>query len=331
MLKQQCDDFRVEEVPSYVPTGDGEHLFLKIQKQDVAAGHLLKVLSHQLRISQRDIGVAGQKDRRAITIQYVSVPARCKSRLEGFQDDGVQILEVTPHGNKLRTGHLLGNRFRIVLRPESGEFSDHDLAAVIDSLKSCEQDGFPNYYGKQRFGPEGASILKGLQLVAGTASGKKAVKVSRFERKMLFSCVQAAVFNLVVADRVSAGTIHTASDGDVVCRRDGIRPFLYSERSDDFTEQLVPMGPMFGGKMLPSEAATQARELEILHSLGLTEDNFASRKDTPGTRRPMIAWPKAVTCERCDEGNLILEFELPAGSYATILLAEVVAQLIETS
>lgn len=329
MLKSCCDDFRVTEIPAYEASGSGEHLFLLIRKQDVSAAELLKVVSHQLRISQRDIGVAGQKDRRAVTTQYVSVPLRCEGRITAFHDDRIQVLEVTRHENKLRTGHLLGNRFEIVLRPTSDAFNEDHLAAVQTSLITCESNGFPNYYGIQRFGKDGHSLFKGLQLVRGTAADRRAMKVSRFERKMLLSAVQAAVFNILTAKRVSNETLLQPNDGDVVCRRDGIRPFLFSNRNTDSVDQLIPMGPIFGGKMLPAEGSVRELELNVLRSLELNEEHFASRKDTPGTRRPMVAWPRHSGCELCQDGSLVFRFELPAGSYATVLLAELVEQIVE--
>lgn len=349
LLKAECEDFRVEELPTYEPSGEGEHLFLWIRKQDVSASHLLRMVSQQLKIDQRDIGVAGQKDRRAVTLQYVSVPATCESKVAGFQDQQIQILRAKRHGNKLRTGHLLGNRFVIVLRPTEQPFEDTTCDLVERRLLKISESGFPNYYGPQRFGQDAASVHLGVQLLNQSASKRKANRASRFAKKMSISAVQSAVFNLVTSGRVASarmtvggetvsgetvnggtvGGVHHPTDGDVVCRRGGIRPFLYSDRNPDEAAQLVPMGPMPGPKMISAEGEIFVQEQDALQAIGLQDAHFANSKVTPGARRPMLAWPTNCSCELIDDGCLKLSFDLTAGSYATVLLREVVQKLQE--
>lgn len=331
ILKELCEDFRVEELPAYEPCGEGEHLFLWVQKRDVSARHLIQVLSRQLKVSQRDIGVAGQKDRRAVTRQYVSVPAICEPRVASFQDEQIQILRIKKHGNKLRTGHVEGNRFEIVLRPTTVALTAASGESVSRRLMQISETGFPNYYGSQRFDSDGLTVRKGAQLLQGTSAEKRALRVSRFERKMLLSAVQSAVFNLVTAERVREGSVGRPVDGDVVCRRNGIRPFLYSDRNSEAVEQLIPMGPMPGRKMLPSEGRVLMREEAALQRLGLCAADFASSKDTPGVRRPMLAWPTDCSCQLIDNGAIKLCFDLPSGCYATVLLREIAQTIYQNS
>ena len=110
-LKETPEDFLVEEIPAYEPSGEGEHLFLWIEKRDVAADQLVRHLARSLEVSRDDIGVAGLKDKRGVTRQFVSVPARAADRLEAANAEEVHVLSATRHTNKLRTGHLKGNRF----------------------------------------------------------------------------------------------------------------------------------------------------------------------------------------------------------------------------
>lgn len=331
LLKAHCEDFRVQELPSYEPAGEGEHLFLWVQKRDVSAAQLIHVLSQQLKVSQRDIGVAGQKDRRAVTQQYVSVPAACESHVDAFHDEQIQILRSNRHGNKLRTGHVVGNRFQIILRPTDQPFSSDTCHSVMTRLLQISDAGFPNYYGSQRFGRQAASVQKGVQLLTGSSAKRKAVRASRFERKMLFSAAQSAAFNLVTSWRVKEDLVSTPIDGDVVCRRGGIRPFLYSDRNQDETAQLIPMGPMPGPKMVAAEGNVVLQEQNALLCIGLREEHFGNGKATPGARRPMLAWPTNCSCELTDSGGLLLGFDLSSGSYATVLLREVVQNLHEES
>ncbi len=119
VIKQSPEDFVVEEIPAYEPSGEGEHLFLWIEKRDVSAEQLTRHIAKVLNIPNRDIGVAGLKDRTAITRQYVSVPAQCAKRIGNIETDSIQILSFAKHQNKLRTGHLKGNRFSILVRDVS--------------------------------------------------------------------------------------------------------------------------------------------------------------------------------------------------------------------
>ena len=327
LLKVHCQDFRVQELPLYVANGTGEHLFLWVRKQDVSASHLIHVLSQQLKVRQADIGIAGQKDRRAITEQYVSVPVGCESKVASFTDERIQILRTCRHTNKLRTGHLQGNRFQVILRSPNPPFPAETCDRARLRLLQISAEGFPNYYGEQRFGRQAESVHKGVQLLDCTSATKKAFRTSRFEKKMLVSAVQSAVFNWVVSGRVRDRTWSEPIDGDVVCRRDGIRPFLYTDRNVDSTEQLIPMGPMRGPKMLAAEGQVLQQERAVLAALQLTEACFHNKKLTPGARRPMVAWPSACYCEATECGSLRLGFDLPAGSYATVLLREIVKEL----
>ena len=115
-LKARPEDFDVEEIPAYAPSGEGEHLFLWIEKTGVSADELTRHLSRTLDISPGEMGTAGLKDKYAVTRQFVSVPRRIESLLPSLDTDGIRLLHATPHRNKLRTGHLNGNRFRVLVR-----------------------------------------------------------------------------------------------------------------------------------------------------------------------------------------------------------------------
>lgn len=182
-FKTSCEDFVVEEIPTYLPGGSGEHLFLWIEKTDVSAGYLLDSVARTLKVSTRDIGVAGQKDRRAVTRQFLSVPQTCKPQLSELETiDGVQLLAVTAHGNKLRTGHLTGNRFEILLRPtDESPIASNAADSVRERLKQLEETGFPNYFGPQRFGHEGKTVEDGIRFLTEPSSKSKR-RVASFEK-----------------------------------------------------------------------------------------------------------------------------------------------------
>ena len=158
-LKAIPEDFEVDEIPVYTPCGQGGHLFLWVEKRDVAGGDLLKRLAAELAIAPQDIGAAGTKDRRAVTRQWLSVPEECEDRLPWVRQlADIHILNVVRHGNKLRTGHLWGNRFSILLR-------DADPACLADlagTARLVAERGFPNFFGTQRFGWSKDTLRIGL-------------------------------------------------------------------------------------------------------------------------------------------------------------------------
>ncbi len=178
VLKTVPEDFVVEEIPAYEPSGSGEHLFLWIEKREVSAEQLTQHLSRTLNIPRSDIGMAGMKDRQAISRQYVSVPVFCERDLERLPSDRIRILHSARHQNKLKTGHLKGNRFSILLRdvvadalPKAGKIAERLHTA-----------GFPNYFGDQRFGRDGDTLELGLQLLRGE---RKERQIPRVRRKFL--------------------------------------------------------------------------------------------------------------------------------------------------
>src|SRR5215831_12669589 len=115
-IKSAPEDFEVEEVPAYQPSGKGDFLYLWIEKRDMGAEYFLRQVARRLGISPGEVGSAGLKDRRAVTRQMISVPASVEERLRDLEGDGIRVLRVSRHGNKIRAGHLHGNRFQIMVR-----------------------------------------------------------------------------------------------------------------------------------------------------------------------------------------------------------------------
>src|SRR5947199_7163137 len=114
-IKAEIDDFEVEEIPAYQPSGSGDFLYLWIEKRDLGAEYFTRQIAHRLGIAVGEVGAAGLKDRRAVARQMVSVPASVEERLSQLEGDGIRILKVSRHGNKLRPGHLHGNEFSILV------------------------------------------------------------------------------------------------------------------------------------------------------------------------------------------------------------------------
>lgn len=170
MLKQRPEDFVVDEIPLYAASGTGTHLYFRVRKRGIPTPAAVQRIARHMGVNPEDIGYAGLKDAQAVTTQWMSLEHVPEERLREFSDSQVEILEVTRHGNKLKTGHLAGNRFSVTVRdiaPDSQTEAGSAMAsarAVLDVL--CRR-GVPNFFGEQRFGARSDGSELGQALVAG--------------------------------------------------------------------------------------------------------------------------------------------------------------------
>jgi len=318
-IKHEPDDFVVEEIPAYEPSGTGDHLFLWIEKRSMGAEFFARQIAKRLGIPPVEVGMAGLKDRHAVTRQYVSVPAQAEGNLAKLDGDGILLLRVGRHGNKLRPGHLRGNRFRILIRdthPESTANLDQCMALIRD-------EGLPNYYGSQRFGRDGETVKLGLELLQGDA---RKVRQS-FLRKLALSAAQSLLFNAYLAQRLADGLMRRVIPGDVMAKWPMGGMFtaedVAAEQARFERRETVHAGPMFGRKTFPSKGDAAQREALILDSAGLKKQSFDGfGKLLQGTRRHNLVYVEDLT-SAWEANGLKLTFSLPAGSYATGLLREV--------
>jgi tRNA pseudouridine13 synthase len=321
--KGRAEDFVVEEISAYPPEESGEFLYLWVQKTGLSAEQLVSHLARCLRIAHQDVGTAGMKDRQAVTRQMVSVPSRCLPQVESFEHERIQILEVHRHRHKLRTGHLRGNRFSILIR----DVGDTGLARARAIGARLTETGVPNFFGDQRFGRDAETLKLGLELLQGT---KSAAAIPRARRKFLLrlalSAVQSALFNRALVERMRDGLVHQVLVGDVMQVVASGGPFLVEdverEQARFDVRETVLSGPIFGPKMKHPTGNVAAREERLLADAGIPRVAFERfSKLTPGTRRPYLIWLEDLRISGEAEG-VRLEFTLPSGSYATVALRE---------
>ena len=162
-IKERPGDFIVEELPLYEPSGEGEHLYLRIVKEGTSHHEMVDVLCRHFGVDDRAIGTAGMKDRQAVTGQTVSVHLPRKPELRSIQDPRIQVLWATWHGNKLRRGHLAGNRFSVRVRG----VEPFRAPAAWRAVRELEARGVPNGFGPQRFGMRGNNHVLGAMLLGG--------------------------------------------------------------------------------------------------------------------------------------------------------------------
>jgi tRNA pseudouridine13 synthase len=322
-LKQQTSDFEVEEIPAYLPNGAGEHLFLWVEKTGIGAEQLTKHIVQTLRLSKHDLGVAALKDRHAVTRQFVSVPAKYEERIGEIDTDQIRVLSAVKHQNKLKTGHLRGNRFSILVRnviPDSFE-SACQIAACLKDL------GVPNYFGDQRFGIDGETADLGFDLLRGDQTPTDIHPARRrFLLRFALSSAQSVLFNQALADRLRDGLLRQVLVGDVLQVAVSGGVFLCEDPAVDQarfeTQEICTTGPMFGPKMKQPAGDIALREAAILRDYKLQPEDFQRYQQlTNGTRRPFLVFPQDLAISEEPEG-LRFQFTLPSGCYATVVLRE---------
>jgi len=167
-IKERPEDFLVDEQPAYQPSGEGEHLYLFIEKRGVSTLRAARILAQHFGVHERAVGYAGLKDKQAITRQVFSVhiPGKRLEEFPSLQHERMGILWADYHANKLRPGHLAGNRFSIRIRG----VSIRDVITASKGLRALEKTGVPNRFGEQRFGYRLRNHLVGRALLLGDAA-----------------------------------------------------------------------------------------------------------------------------------------------------------------
>jgi tRNA pseudouridine13 synthase len=208
-IKNAPEDFVVDEIPAYEPSGEGPHLLIHFRKRNLTTDEAVRTFAGALRVERRDIGVAGLKDKQAVTTQWISVPyaAGMEDKLLALRGE-IEVLRSGRHGNKLKTGHLKGNVFTIVVR-DVDPSEIEDARAALDRIA---REGVANAFGAQRFGRGGDTHEQARAWLTGRARAPADPRLRRFH----FSAFQSSVFNAVLAHRVAEGTWNVPVLGDLL-------------------------------------------------------------------------------------------------------------------
>ena len=295
-LKCFNEDFTVTELPLQPPAGAGEHLWLEVEKNGANTAFVAQQLAAAAGVVDRDVGHAGLKDRYAITRQWFSIylPKGETPDLTPLQHPEFKVLTQSRHVKKLRPGDLLGNRFRIVLRGLTG-----DRAAVEANLQAVASQGAPNYFGAQRFGFGGGNVEQGRAMLA------REIRVRNPKKKGIYlSAVRSFVFNEVLALRIQQGLWGQTLPGDVL------------------DEAGQPTGPLWGRGRVSTTDQAQALENGVAErhaTLCLGMEHAGLDQE----RRALVARPLDLSWAWPQADQLVLTFALPAGTYATSVLNEI--------
>ncbi len=385
-FKMRPEDFVVEEIPLYEPCGQGEHTYFMIEKIGMTTLELVRKIARCLNIKERDIGYAGLKDSLAVTRQVMSIEHIEEEKIRNLDIPDTKIVWISKHKNKLKLGHLAGNKFQIKLR-EFSDNSDNAEQIIDDVFSVLEKRGVPNYFGSQRFGVRGDSWILGKALIQCNykefldrflgrpisldreqvkkarqlydegqyelaahvwpgyfRDAKKACRIlaSRPQaykravdavdnklKKLFIAAYQSYLFNQALAERIK--TIDKLFAGDLAYKHATGGVFLVENfteeqlRADKF--EISPTGPLFGYRMKLPQGKEYEIETRILDAESLNLDDFrkSGHHKVKGARRPFRI---KITISDIRKGTdnlgeyLLLNFELPSGSYATAVLRE---------
>jgi tRNA pseudouridine13 synthase len=316
-IKEQPAHFVVEELPLYQPSGQGAHLYLRLERSGLSTRQVVDRLAAGFGVRPGEIGYAGLKDKLAVAVQSFSLPAaglEPGSAARRAEELGFDVRGAALHGNKLKQGHLLGNRFRVLVsgvEPDAGPRAEAIARALAER-------GLPNFFGPQRFGAEGDNAEAGRQVLLGGGPRQK------WLRKLLLSAYQSELFNRWLARRLEGGDFARLLAGDVAKKTDTGGIFVVEDPAAEQPRldagEITYTGPMFGAKMRAAQGPAGEREAAVLAGEGLEPERF-KRAGISGDRRPARLVVGEIGLEAAEAG-LWLDFTLPKGAYATTLVRE---------
>lgn len=396
VIKQHVDDFEVHELPLYAPDGVGTHCYFEIEKRGLSTMEAARIVARALGRKTFDIGYAGLKDTRAVATQWFSVEHEETARLRSLDVPRLAIKQVTRHHNKIKMGHLAGNRF--VIKVRNGDWDKPGGNELLDTARQraetvwafLSKTGVPNFFGPQRFGMRkdnhllGMALLKGnfqefadrflgdpdpavdhgdvltarqlykngkleealkywpghlaqerralAAIVKGKGNPKKAVYAVDVKlQQLLVSALQSHLFNQVLARRLPQ--LDHILPGDLCWKHDNGAVFAVDETVDAAQKEqpradahdISPTGPMFGWKMTEAKSVVKIMEDEVLKAEGLAIDAFRGPAGSHGARRSLRFFPQDMKMETGGDARgsyLQFDFTLASGSYATVLLGE---------
>ena len=314
------EDFQVEELLGFTPSGEGEHCLLWVEKCQLSSNEAAGLIAQQLGIRKRLVSHCGLKDRNAITRQWFSVhlPGQESPAAQQWEIKGLRVIEVTRNARKLRRGVHAGNRFKIRLRQCS--FS---AQATAERWRTICEHGVPNYFGQQRFGRDGNNVDKARALMRGEMKVR-----DRLLRGLFLSAARSEIFNAVVAARVTDGTWDTPLAGEVYGFADNHSIILPEKQRGDenarfSAHQLELTAPLWGA----GEPLSKSAVLELERGIVAGHDDLCDGLKEFGLRqqRRVIRLRPSETSLLWQGQDLILGFNLPKGAYATTVLGELCA------
>ncbi|XQS16263.1 tRNA pseudouridine(13) synthase TruD [Citrobacter telavivensis] len=320
VLKASPEDFVVVEDLGFEPDGEGEHILVRILKSGCNTRFVADALAKFLKIHVREVSFAGQKDKHAVTEQWLCarVPGKEMPDLSAFQLEGCKVLEYARHKRKLRLGALKGNAFTLVLR----DVSHRD--EVESRLQAINTGGVPNYFGAQRFGIGGSNLQGALRWAQSDAPVR-----DRNKRSFWLSAARSALFNQIVSERLKKTDFNQVVDGDALQLAGRGSWFVATQEELAELQRRVDEKELMVTASLPGsgEWGTQRDALAFEQSAIAEECELQSlllREKVEASRRAMLLYPQQLSWNWWDDVTVELRFWLPAGSFATSVVRELI-------
>lgn len=353
LLKSYPEDFKVDEISNTVFTEEGEHLWCWVQKRGQNTDWVAGMLAKWANTAKHNVGFAGQKDRQAITKQWFSIqlPGKANPDPATLDIEGVSILAMHRHNKKLQRGDLIGNQFTLALRDvcsRNDSLSKTNLIEMLEQkLSLIKKNGVPNYFGEQRFGRDGNNLAQGAKLLLSGQQrhsrnrkrGAKNKNGNQNQQGLYISALRSWMFNELLNERIKQDNWHKITLGDVL--KDLHNNEFVLVESEDKLEKLQQRlqqgmleltGGLFGDGPLATEHKPRELEQVVVKNYQAWCDGLSQNRVKPD-RRSLRLMPHNLTWsfeEKANEGlenktnlNLILQFALPAGSFATMVLREI--------
>ncbi|MCP8348934.1 tRNA pseudouridine(13) synthase TruD [Pseudomonas sp. FBF18] len=319
ILKATAEDFQVDEVLDIPLSGEGEHLWLWVEKRDLNTEEAARRLARAAGVPLRTVSYAGLKDRQALTRQWFSLhlPGKADPDLSAAENETLSILRHTRHSRKLQRGAHSANGFTLRLTALS---ADHQ--ALDARLEQLRIQGVPNYFGSQRFGFAGGNVHDARQWAE-----RKALPEQRNVRSRLLSSARSYLFNRVLAERVADGSWQQAQVGDLLAFTDS-RSFFTAGEAECSDPRLAildlhPTGPLWGEGLPATSGAGGAIEQRVAEQEAAL-CQWLGNANLKQERRILRLPIGGLTWHYPEPDILQLEFVLPAGCFATVVVRELV-------
>ena len=322
-LRSSPEDFRVIEILGFEPSGAGPHALLTVRKRGANTEWVARELARVADCRTSEVGFAGLKDRNAVTTQAFTVPRghRAAGEFIGAAGEGYEVIAAAAHQKKLPRGALQGNRFEIVVRELRC-----DPAALQQRLEAIGRGGVPNYFGPQRFGRDAGNLAEVLRAAQRPPGGHGRGR-GRSDAGFMLSAARSVIFNAILGARIARGNWNLLLAGDVA-NLDGRGSVFAVPAPDAELERrchdldIHPTAPLWGeGEAL---SAGEVRSLEENVAAGFPEALAVIAHARMSSERRALRMRVRDLEHEYDQDVLRLRFALPAGSFATAVLRELI-------
>jgi len=318
VIRVNPEDFQVDEIQQFTPSGKGEHVWLHIQKTGENTEWVGDQLAKIADVARRDVSYAGMKDRNAVTTQWFSVqmPGREAPDWQAQLPESIIVLDEQRHDRKLKRGALKGNKFKLIIRDFVG-----DESALKESVENIVQQGIPNYFGEQRFGRDGDNVRKARQWFKGEFKVK-----SRPKRSIYLSAARSWIFNHILSMRVKNGTWNQAVRGDIFML-DGSKSCFNDHIDGEIIQRIEkqeihPTGVLWGRGELGSKDEVAVLEADVAREFTILCDGL-EKHGLKQERKALRLSVKDLKYCSVESGIVEISFSLPAGAFATSVLSEI--------